>query len=74
MASGVRHGHGNLSADILKMMLRISSRRGADPIVGEFSNLYATFLNNVFMQPVCPKQVTEFFVGGENFGLSTAKK
>jgi hypothetical protein len=74
MASGVRHGHDNLSADILKMMLRFSSRRGADPIVGEFLNLYAIFLNNVFMQPVCPKQVTEFFDGGEIFGLTTAKK
>ena len=26
------------------------------------------------MQPVCPKQVTKFFDGGEIFGLSTAKK
>ena len=27
MASGIRHGHDNLSADILKMMLQFSSRR-----------------------------------------------
>ena len=74
MASGVRHRHDNLSADILKMMLRFSSRRGAEPIVEEFLNLYATFLNNVFMQLVYPKQLTKFFDGDKFFGLSTAKK
>ena len=74
MASGVRHRHDNLSADILKMMLRFSSRRGAEPIVEEFLNLYATFLNNVFMQLVYPKQLTKLFDGGKIFGLSTAKK
>jgi len=69
MASDVRHGHDNLSADIFKLMLQFSSQRAADPIVGKFLTFYANCLNNVFTQPVCAKQVTEFFDSGEIFGL-----
>ena len=74
LASGVRCGHDNFAADILKMMLSFSTRRGADPIVGDFLVSYAAVLNNIFLQPVCPSQVTEFFDGGEIFGLTTLKK
>jgi hypothetical protein len=74
LAKGVRPGHDNLSADILQEMLRYSLRRGTDPIVSEFLELYANFLNNVFLNRICPPQVTEFFDGGEIFGLTTLKK
>jgi len=69
LAKGVRPGHKNLSTDILEETLRYSLGRRTDPIVSEFLELYANFLNNVFLNRIYPPQVTDFFNGGEIFGL-----
>ena len=74
MKAGVRYGHDNFSLDILKPLLQYSSRKGLNPLVGEFLSLYAVFLNNVFVRPSCPAAITEFLDGGGIIGLSNSKK
>ena len=69
-----RHGHDNMPSDVLKDLAKFAERNTTNQLATEFLVLFTEFINLTFIDHKCPKELREFYNGGEVFGLTTAVK
>jgi hypothetical protein len=74
LTKATRHGHDNMPSDVLKDLVKFAERNTTNQLAAEFLELFTEFINLTFIDHKCPKEVREFYNGGEVFGLTTAVK
>jgi len=74
LTKATRHGHDNMPSDVLKDLVKFAERNTTNQLATEFLELFTEFINLTFIDHKCPKEVREFYNGGEVFGLTTAVK
>ena len=74
MTKATRHGHDDMPSDVLKDLVKFTERNTTNQLTTEFLELFTEFINLTLIDHKCPKELSEFYNGGEVFGLTTAVK